>query len=296
MLFLKKTSENGSALLVTIMITSVVLIFSMILLERIIPYSKQIRGMQDSLQAYYAAQGELEKAKNEFRKIPLRENIDTSGRILPGATRTIDIGMPKIDTKDIGDYVVVSNHSELPLQIRMFEKDTSPRGFGTSQKNPNFHAFTSYGGGMLFDLTKRDTSNPPFSMIIHTDTINAGTTGNIKTEFVYTDGSGTTPFFGVVGGTTTGPLQNKNISAAVDKNREAGRDTLSYLLKLQNCKFASCAVKLHLTNSTVQILPVTISVSTPLPDLNAVVIADGLSDNGTYHARTIELIPLVQSI
>lgn len=51
---------------------------------------------------------------------------------------------------------------------------------------------------MLFDLTKRDTSTPPFSMIAHTDTDNAATVGNIQTEFVYTDGSGSTPFFGIV--------------------------------------------------------------------------------------------------
>ncbi len=97
--------------------------------------------------------------------------------------------MPVVSATDTGDYVVVSNHNELPLQIHMFEQDTAPRGFGTSQKNPNYHALAQYGGGMLFDLTKRDTSTPPFSMVTHTDTDNAATTANIQTEFVYTDGS-----------------------------------------------------------------------------------------------------------
>ncbi len=87
----KKTSENGSALLVTIMITSVVLIFAMILLERIIPYSRQIRGMQDSLQAYYTAQGELELAKREFQKKVVRTNLDPSNRILTATGRAIHL-------------------------------------------------------------------------------------------------------------------------------------------------------------------------------------------------------------
>jgi len=145
MIHSRKTSENGSALLVTIMITSVVLIFAMILLERIIPYSRQIRGMQDSLQAYYTAQGEVELAKNIFQKEVVRINIDPSGRIVPGANRTIDVTMPRVDATDTGDYVIVSNHNEIPLQINMYEQDTTPRGFGTSQKNPSFHALTQYG-------------------------------------------------------------------------------------------------------------------------------------------------------
>lgn len=124
---LRKTSENGSALLVTIMITSVVLIFAMILLERIIPYSRQIRGMQDSLQAYYTAQGELELAKREFQKKVVRTNLDPSGRILTSTGRAIRLGVPGISTTDTGDYVVVSNDDELPLQINLFENDASAR-------------------------------------------------------------------------------------------------------------------------------------------------------------------------
>lgn len=47
-------------------------------------------------------------------------------------------------------------------------------------------------------------------------------------------------------------------------------------------------------------MPIAFSIATPttegIPDLNAVLIADGLSPNATYHARIVELIPLVQSI
>jgi hypothetical protein len=299
----KKTSENGSALLVTIMITSVVLIFAMILLERIIPYSRQIRGMQDSLQAYYTARSEVELAKNEFQKSTLRENIDSDPKRIPiSSGRTIDIAMPNMDTTDTGDSIIISEHSELPLQIRMFPQDTSPRGFGTSQKNPNFHSLAEYGGGMLFDLTNKDTMSPPFSMIAHTDASNTSTVGNIQVEFVYTDGTGTVPFFGTVGDTAiASPLEGKNIATALDKNRLVDRDTLAYLFRTYDCGGGSCALKLHLkqipTNPPqTAILPVSFSVSTSIPDLNAVLIADGLSEKATYHTRIIELIPLTQSI
>lgn len=75
--------ERGSALFVTIMITSVALLFAMILLERIIPYSKQIRGMQNSLQAYYTARGEVEKARYAFNQAPSRTNQGDTTRIAP---------------------------------------------------------------------------------------------------------------------------------------------------------------------------------------------------------------------
>jgi len=299
----KKTSESGSALLVTIMITSVVLIFAMILLERIIPYSRQIRGMQDSLQAYYTARGEVELAKNEFQKNTVRENIDSDPERIPtGAGRTIDIAMPNIDTSDTGDYIIVSEHSELPLQIRMFPQDTNPRGFGTSQKNPNFHSFAEYGGGMLFDLTNKETMSPPFSMVVHTDQSNTSSVGNIQVEFVFTDGTGTVPFFGTVGDTSTAsPLEGKNIATALDKNRLVDRNTLEYLFKIYDCYGGSCALKLHLKQIATNppqpaILPVSFSLSTSIPDLNAVLIADGLSEKATYHTRIVELIPLTQSI
>gem|GEM_PF-2957893 len=43
-------------------------------------------------------------------------------------------------------------------------------------------------------------------------------------------------------------------------------------------------------------IPVSFSLSAPIPDLNAIIIADGLSKNTSYHTRIIELIPLIQSI
>ena len=283
------------------MITSVVLIFAMILLERIIPYSRQIRGMQDSLQAYYTAQGEVELAKNIFQKEVVRKNIDPSRRIVPGVARSIDIAMPLLSATDTGDYVVISNYKELPLQINLFERDSTPRWFGTSQKNPSFHSLTQYGGGMLFDLSKIDTSFPGFSMIVHTDSANASTFGNIWVEFIYNNVGVSEPFFGTVGDTVGSPLEGKSITDAIDKNIvDVNANSLGFLLKLNNCKDGSCALKLHLKDSTAPIMPIAFSILTPstegVPDLNAVLIADGLSPNATYHARIVELIPLVQSI
>ncbi len=68
------------------MMTSILLIVARILLERIVPYSRQIRGMQDSLQAYYTARSEIEVGRFLFLETEelsgLRKNIDTSeGRI-----------------------------------------------------------------------------------------------------------------------------------------------------------------------------------------------------------------------
>lgn len=71
--------ENGSALVVTIMITSVILILAIVLLQRIIPYSRQIRSMQDSMQAYYTARSEAEIGKYEFELSQYREDYEPAG-------------------------------------------------------------------------------------------------------------------------------------------------------------------------------------------------------------------------
>jgi hypothetical protein len=80
--------------------------------------------------------------------------------------------MPDINDVKNGEYAIVSNNNKIPLQINMYEKDASPRGFGTSQKDPNFHNLSSYGGGLLFDISKINTGNPPFTMTIATDNTN----------------------------------------------------------------------------------------------------------------------------
>lgn len=59
-------SNQGSALIVTILLISVMLAASLILLQRIIPYAKNVRSMNDSAQAYYTARGELEAGRFGF--------------------------------------------------------------------------------------------------------------------------------------------------------------------------------------------------------------------------------------
>ncbi len=157
---------------------------------------------------------------------------------------------------------------------------------------------------MLFDLSVVNTSG--FSMIAHTDSSNISSMGNIQVEFIHTDNSGSTPFFGTVGSTSSPDLfEGKDIKNAIDKNRPVDANSLSFILNagLRNCgnNNTSCALKLFLQDATngptpLALIPVSFSLGASIPDLNAVAIADGLSKNGTYHARIIELIPLTQSI
>jgi len=155
---------------------------------------------------------------------------------------------------------------------------------------------------MLFDLSDINTSG--FSMIAHTDSSNTSSLGNIQVEFIHTDNSGSTPFFGTVGNTSSPDIfEGKDINSAIDKNKPVDSNSLSFILNasLRNCDNSSCALKLFLQDASngptpLALIPVSFSLGTAIPDLNAVAIADGLSKNGTYHARIVELIPLTQSI
>jgi len=57
---------HGSALVVTILLVSVMLTAALILLQRIIPYAKNVRSMHDAVQSYYTARGEAEAATLGF--------------------------------------------------------------------------------------------------------------------------------------------------------------------------------------------------------------------------------------
>lgn len=286
--------ERGSALLVTIMITSVVLLFAMILLERIIPYSRQIRGLQDSVQSYYTAKSQVELAKKYF---PIeRTNVDNTGDRIVSDVDEISLTPPEITGEDPGTYVIVSEHTHLPLKIKLFENDTEPRKFGLSQKNPDFHILSSLSG-LLFDLTNRDTVTAPFSMEVATDGENTASK-TVSIEFIHNDDSGAVipPFFGNRGPVTS--LDGLNIA---DITNNSG-DALSDIVGANNCVSATCSLKVSLslvnTDPTTEstMIPVSFSVSTDIPDLNAIIVADGISPNETYHSRIIELIPLIQGI
>lgn len=176
------------------MITSVVLLFAMILLERIIPYSRQIRGLQDSVQSYYTAKSQIELAKKDF---PIeRTNVDINRRIESGSNESLSLTPPNITGENPGTYVIVSENTHIPLKIKLFTEDTEPRRFGLSQKNPDFHILTNFGG-LLFDLTNRDTITTPFSMEVATNGEDETETKNIGIEFVHNDDTGSVvPFFG----------------------------------------------------------------------------------------------------
>lgn len=277
--------QKWSALLVTMMITSVVLLFAMILLERIIPYSKQIRWMQDSVQAYYTARGEVEMAKLEFSNT--RENIDTQNRIQDRGEEGISLSPPSLTSTTPGSYLIISEDDYLPLRIRLFAEDNLARSFGTSQKNSDFHTLGS-GGGIFFDLSSRNTAN--YSMKIETDTENESTEADIAVEFVYS-GTSVVPFFG--NNTTPNTIHGKNIAETRQNTNSA--NSLADILGTNNCQSASCSLKIAITNTATSITsPVKFKISTAIPDLNAIIVADWISPNETYHSRIIELIPLVQ--
>jgi len=268
------------------MITSVVLLFAMILLERIIPYSRQIRGLQDSVQSYYTAKSQIELAKKYF---PIdRKNVDMDERIETGSDGTLSLTLPDI-TIDPGTHVVVSESTHLPLKIKLFSEDAEPRRFGLSQRNPDFHILTTFSG-LLFDLTKRDTVTPPFSMEMTTDGEDAASK-TVGIEFVHNDDTGgVTPFFG--NSSPTNSVDGLNIAGIQNNSSE----TLGDIVGTSNCFSATCSLKVSLTDTASTMIPVSFSVSTEIPDLNAVIVADGISPNKTYHSRIIELIPLIQGI
>lgn len=124
------------------MMTSIVLLVAIVLLERIIPYSKQIRNMQDSLQAYYTARGETEIGKLNFQimsgkiRIPTapslaniekRSNMGTETRIRGG--NPIVIQAPELTKDTPRDHVLIAGDIKLPLRIKLFENDETIRGF-----------------------------------------------------------------------------------------------------------------------------------------------------------------------
>jgi type II secretory pathway pseudopilin PulG len=275
--------EKGSALLVTIMITSVVLLFAIILLERIIPYSKQIRSLQDSVQSYYEARSQVELAKQTFGIN--RENIDTDSSI-QDRTDGLSLIPPDLSSEKPGKYVIISEHTTLPLHIRLFEEDTDARGFGVNNQNAYFHTLSSLTG-LLFDLSNRDTTN--FSMEITSEWEDTTTAKNIVVEFIHSNRTTVSPFFGNL---KWNNLDKMDIADA----KSASGESLGDKLRRVNCISASCSLKISLTSSAPMLFPVSLSLSTAIPDLNAIIVADGLSKNTTYHSRIIELIPLIQGI
>lgn len=263
----------------------------MILLERIIPYSRQIRGMQDSLQAYYTARSEVEVGRFLFSESSdtsgVRRNMDT-GEWRIGANEPIALGMPNISNSKTGESIVIAQDRTIPMNILLYDNDTNPVGFGTSKGKPSYHLLSSFWWGLTFDLSGINTgSGFGLNLAIDPDMPGPQTIG---VEFIYSKESDN-PFFGTINITGNG-----NIFDA----KNADNETLSYFLAGQNCQVAHCFMKLQLKTPSQPSVNINLSVPSSsintIPDLNAILIADGLSDNGQYHARIVELIPVTQSI
>lgn len=172
------------------MITSIVLILAMILLEKIVPYSRQIRSMQDSLQAYYTARGEVELGKLALKNLGTRTNIDPDNRMT--GNNPLVLGIPKIDSTNTGAYVVVAQGPELPLSIQFFKNDTLSQSFGTYPGSPEGHLLSTFDGGTTLDLSGTDIgSGSPMTMKSQTTATNT----SIIMEFFYSDDTEESPFF-----------------------------------------------------------------------------------------------------
>lgn len=290
MLYKHSKSDQGSALLVTIMLTSIMLIAALILLERIIPYSKKIRSMQDALQSEYTTRGEVELGKLEFKKQNNRANINRDNRIQGGGPVRADV--PFHTSGSLGEFVVIAQDVQIPFWIKLFQNNTSQQYFGTSGVDPSWHALSTYGGGLTFDLSGINT-NSSFSLDLEATNNDKATspTWKIAIEFVYSDENGENPFFGNI----VLNAWRANILDSVDSASKKLWGNASFLAG-QNCKKGQCFMKLKLTNSTQKSILIKIKSNVALPDLNAILVADGLSSNKLYHSRIVELIPVIQSI
>jgi hypothetical protein len=62
---MKRLSSQGSALIITIFITTILMMIGLYLLEKIIPVSQSVKGIENSNIAYYQAQTAVEAALYE---------------------------------------------------------------------------------------------------------------------------------------------------------------------------------------------------------------------------------------
>lgn len=239
-------------------------------------------------------------ARYELKQQKNRWNGGDIDRILPSnvSPQILDLKYPDISKEKQGTYVIVSKHFTLPLRLRLFEKDESVKNFWTDPLDPEYHSLTSYSGWLLFDLSELGWSgSAAFSMDVTTHPDFVSIPGGIDVEFVHVSGGNTTPYFGTLTETPLRPVHGKNIRNALDINRLAGRDSFSYLMNLLGwCHLAQCSLKLRLSETDEFSLPTRFTLSQAIPDLHAVIVADGLTKNAEYHSRIVSLVPNVQSL
>jgi hypothetical protein len=203
------------------------------------------------------------------------------------------------------DYVVISANDKNPLQILLSPTDDDTKKFGTSRINTNFHTlYSRNAGGLRFDLRGVDTNAMAINSLKLSFLGNINANITLKMQF-YEGGSSDVITFTrdyVVTATNTlilnsnsgdGNIQSIDSSGAVTPSTS----TFSAFLQARDCTNASiCSLSVSLNSPTSQAIHFQLVSDQKIPDLNAVVLGDGLSGNGLYYQRIIELIPTPQDI
>lgn len=218
--------------------------------------------------------------------------------------RTEKLLLPVLN--DLSDHVVTSVVPQAPLRIKLFEKDSTPKRFGTSKKNADYHTlYSRNAGGLRFDLRGVDTDSIASSSFRLNFPVPYSSPAKITLKMQYYNGWSTDvktftaeyPLslgqLDLAWSTTVGNIQ------VIDQYWAVSAPTSASLLSfLQNndCSTATiCSLSLIL--SGVESIDFRIiSDTVAIPDLNAVVIGDGLSKNRLYYQRIIDLIPTPQDI
>jgi hypothetical protein len=93
--------------------------------------------------------GNLETTTTDLRLKTLDQTDIVNG------IRTEKLGLPVLNSSTHlnRDHVVIGAVPQAPLRIKLFEKDSTPKRFGTSKKNADFHTlYSRNAGGLRFDL------------------------------------------------------------------------------------------------------------------------------------------------
>lgn len=341
------SSERGSALVVTMLLVSVLLVTALILLQRIMPYANSVRSIHDASQAYYTARGQVEEARYVFAygngglmaslQMPsvfglLSVEWRDSNPVIPAKKRgnfsssswwALTFPIPNdtnnvIVTKNLPNfalkkenYSILSANKDIPLQVKLFPNDINAKGFGTSKTQAGFHTlYKRNSWGLRFDL-RGVATNASFTLKIASNTAATVTLKMQYYKWIATDTNvdSFTATYTVPTGETTPVLFDFTATdwvtwstQSITSSWSVGTpvdETFRVFMGARNCVTATiCSLTLVLdpTLSNPESIDFQLVSNQKIPDLNAVVIGDGLSDNRLYYQRIIELIPTPQDI
>jgi len=225
----------------------------------------------------------------------------------------IGIALPFIDIStggatDFRDaYAVSSGSAQNPQKLKLFPTDAegSIRKFGTSQENPSFHRLSSRNaGGLRFDLRGVDTKSSSLNILKITFSSQPTLPGTItiKMQYLNTEADPVKTFTADADVKDKSEVDLKNLSGNIQEIKPdgtvetAGTSTLFSSFLNNNCQTASiCSLSLILNGQNTSV-DFQLIADQKIPDLNAIVIGDGLSNNKLYHQRIIELISTSQDI